>query len=330
MLNNIDRFVNMVYQKKFIGSLFQTAIGYPTFRLANTESDQWLYPQYMDFLIDREYLYFMPKDAEGIPFHQHRQTHGMNYSPTRVAIYGLAHWNRFRYTKNNYSKNCFLKTAQWLARTDDGIWVHHYDWYTLETIKAPWLSSISQGMGISVLCRAYVLTGDSHYLDIAQHAFMSFAIDCQHGGFQSRLDTTGDVFWEEAPCEHPFHILNGYLFGVIGMIELRRLVSFPLLNEYLDIAKNTLERNIHRWDLGYWSAYSLFNENSKSPHHIASARYHSLHILQTAFIGREFHLDVLIQVSKNWSDNFNDTNCRLRTLVDQVRFRAYLLLRNYL
>jgi len=288
------------------------------FAPVDTTSDPWGYPISLDFTLDQEELYYAPKDAEGIPVRRYRSV-GLQYNPTRVAAYGLAHWNRFRQTGEEDSGQQFTKIADWFARVDNGVWAYHFDWNDL---KAPWVSCMAQGEGISVLARAYILTGNQRYLDLARMAVTPLERLISDGGVQSTLDT-GDVFLEEYPSESLAHVLNGCLYAVIGILELRRLLEIPALDNLIKVVHTTLERNIHRWDVGYWTAYDLVNEKGVGPRNIATATYHSLHISQIIFVSRALNSIPLQKIATCWLADFENPVFRIRALLGKIRYRLY-------
>jgi len=185
----------------------------------------------------------------------------------------------------------FLKNVRWM--TDNitiisdtvGIWQNNdiiYDKYTLDF---GWASSYSQGIGLSVICRAYQLTKQEKYLQIAEKVLNSFNLDYKNGGILD-IDRNGNHWYLEYPANPPAYVLNGMIYGVFGIYDYWRLTGSPKANRYFQRGIQTLENNLPRYDKGYWSAYDLlFNQ------YCAGYNYHkNVHISQ---------LDVLYQISNN-------------------------------
>ncbi len=304
--------------QKVFNDIIASLSGRRDFLLADIELDSWLYPISLDFTLQKEAFYYPDKDAEGVPVRVY-QSVGRQYNPTRIAGYGLAHWNLYRQTGQKDHCQTFIKIAEWFSRSKDSVWYYHFDWGEL---TAPWVSCMAQGQGISVLVRMHVLTGDDRYLEQAQRALAPFERPIDQGGVQSTLGD-GDIFWEEYPSARPQHALNGYLFAVIGMIELQQVLALPLLARLLNTARNTLEHHLQRWDLGYWSAYDLANEQGTGPRNVCTTAYHSLHSSQTAFIGRRFGSAVINDMAAHWLTHLGSFSSRLRALLGKMRYRIY-------
>ena len=93
------------------------------------------------------------------------------------------------------------------------MWQHAFDWEYRDLLKAGWYSALSQGQGVSLLCRAHRDTGRDVYLEGARAAFRSLTLDMKDGGV--KLDEGSDGAWlEEAIVDPPTHILNGFLWAL--------------------------------------------------------------------------------------------------------------------
>jgi len=279
-------------------------------------ADPWLYPVDLEFTL-RCSRHYAPQDADGIPMRRYPRV-GPQYNPTRIASYGLAHWNRFRQTGDESSRVLFLKTADWFLSSPDALWRYRFD---VRGVRAPWVSCMAQGEGISVLTRAYVLTGDVRYLDHAERATEPFHRPIEDGGVRSVLGN-GDVFFEEYPETTPVHVLNGFLYSVIGLLDLRRAPRPSAADGLLAVAEKTLAANVHRWDLGGWSAYDLENEGGAGPRNYCTVGYHRLHATQLAHVGRELGCAALCETAERWRAQAGSLPLRLRALAGKVRFRA--------
>jgi len=128
------------------------------------------------------------------------QSHSAGDHPTNVAQYALAQWNQYIATNIFFHRHEFLIHAHWLIEhlvhigKDAGGWPissSHPD----KHIRSPWLSSLTQGCGISVLTRAYLLTGEETFLEAAQRVVRTFERDILDGGFNTPIGKEG-VFFE--------------------------------------------------------------------------------------------------------------------------------------
>ena len=85
------------------------------------------------------------------------------------------------------------------------------------------------------------------------------------------------MFPEEFPTDPPSLVLNGGIFALWGDYDIWIGLGDADARKRFEDGVETLARNVHRWDTGYWSRYDLY------PHRIvnlASPWYHTLHICQ--------------------------------------------------
>ena len=191
-------------------------LGRPEFTYTDINKDSWLDPIGRDYYLDRKALYFSPSDQHGIPIVVRGSREAPFYRPTRVASFGLANWNRYRQHGDAGCRAAFMKCAEWFMKFEEGRFVYRYD---LLDMKAPWLSGIAQGQGISLLTRAYLLTNNAGFLAQVQKALVPLSTPLSEGGLVSRLPD-GSLFIEEYPQTHPTHILNGYFAAIFGNFGL--------------------------------------------------------------------------------------------------------------
>ncbi len=275
------------------------------------------YPVDLAFTLEREDLYYRPKDADGLPVRIYLSA-GRQYNPTRIAAYALAHYNRYLDHEDEADKATFFRAAEWFMRSPDGRWRYEFDWGEL---KAPWVSAMAQGEGVSVLVRAWYLSGEDRYLEQALRALEPFTQPANEGGVLSFLES-GDPFLEEYPTPRPVHVLNGFLYAVIGLADLERIAGQVLpkglrASDWLGV----LTKHLNGWNLGFWSAYDLAvgRYGLRNP---ATVSYHRLHIAQLRFLGEWGSSDVLIAVARQWQAYLKSTVNRVRALALKISFRS--------
>src|SRR5215469_745012 len=137
------------------------------------------YPIDMSFFLTLPHWNF---DAAGIPYRGNPVVH----DPTTITRYALAHWNQYLATNNTYHQEIFLAQAYWLATHETTIGVDAAGWpislpHPDFQIEGLWLSALTQGNGISVLVRAYRLTKEEAFLEVACHAIRTFERDILDG-----------------------------------------------------------------------------------------------------------------------------------------------------
>lgn len=276
-----------------------------------------LYPLDLEFTLTDRHKYYAPLDERGIPQRRY-ETVGVQYNPTRIAAFGLAHWNRFSVAGNDADRETFLRAANWFMESDDARWCYHFDWGELQ---APWISCMAQGEGISILTRAYTLTGDARFVEQALRAAEPFAIAVHDGGVRSRIDGRWE-FLEEYPVAQPAHTLNGFLYALVGICELERVSPGAAAGAGLEPLVATLASQWHRWDLGYWSAYDLHLARGAS-RNAATVAYHNIHISLLSHLAVQFASPELKACAAAWDGYTRSLPNRIRALASKIRYRVY-------
>jgi len=217
-------------------------------------------------------------DSNGIPLVNYGSSIGLQYNPVTISQYALANYHVYLSTGNTTRREKFLAQANWLVEnaTQKGnfsVWEYNFDWPSYGCTK-PWVSAMSQGEGLSVLARAYVLTGNVSYIDVAEEAILAFEVEMSAGGV--RYTDSSGVWYEECADEGApsGKVLNGFIFALLGLYEY----SFETNNSkgwtFFWEGTETLSNNIYRYDTGSWSYYDLLH------HGFAPLGYHKLHVEQ--------------------------------------------------
>jgi len=84
---------------------------------------------------------------------------------------------------------------------------------------------------------------------------------------------------------------------------------------------DSLEKNIRRYDLGYWSRYDLFY---KRP---ARITYHLLHIEQLRWLSKVTRRKSFTEVYERWLENVNRTMPLIKLAIERLKYKSLLLLR---
>ena len=221
-----------------------------------------------------------------------------NYSITTQKCYSL-----FLSTGDSVYFDMFLKASYWIKNNADivgdsvALWRNNdfvYDKYSLEY---GWPSAFSQGFNLSVLSRAFQETKDSSFLKVAEKAVNSYNYLNMPDGFAG-FDKDGYYWYFEYPAKEPGYVLNGMIFGLLGLYDYYRITGSDKAKEYFYRGVRTLKENLYRYDCGYWSSYDLHYSSF-----LAGYFYHKyVHIPQ---------LDILYQITndkifKDYHDKFVD------------------------
>lgn len=254
-----------------------------------------------------------PRDREGIPLYNwHGKAH---YLPVLSSLYALGHCEQFQHTGKAFHRKELLKIADWFVRTQNknGAWLHPLPMKKFE-LAAPFPSAMIQGMAISTLVRAYLLTKNQDYHDCAIRALQPFKIDVSSGGVKTCVD--GKPFYEEYPSEKPHHVLNGFIYSIWGLLDLVRLHDITDARSLWEDGIATLTDWLPRFDMGYWSRYHI-SDGITNP---ATIPYHKLHIEQLRVMYDITGEAVFMQYANCWEGYLGGRLNALRTLPGKLRW----------
>lgn len=188
----------------------------------------------------------------------------LQYHPTVISVYALSQFNMFVDGGDEQLRESFLKYADWLAdnladRDSFAAWNFSFNWESPGyKAHAPFISSMTQGMGISVLVRAWELTSQERYITAAERALPAFEVPVSQGGLL-RVDKQGDAWYEGIPSPIGAQILNEVLFALIGLYEMHRGTGNSKAGELFDRGIATLKKHLKDFDLNLllfkWSRY---------------------------------------------------------------------------
>jgi heparosan-N-sulfate-glucuronate 5-epimerase len=175
----------------------------------------------------------------------------------------------------------YLLEHQHRSGKQAGGWRHLFPMPHTYRIDPPWLSSITQGEGASLLTRIFLETGEERYAEGARLALKPMLVPVSEGGMLTEID--GMPFVEEYPTDPSSHVLNGAIFALWGFHDVGvGLADSDAASSFRELTQ-ALAANLWRYDTGYWSRYDLY------PHpvpNIASPAYHLLHVRQLEVLSR--------------------------------------------
>jgi hypothetical protein len=209
-------------------------------------------------------------DAEGIPLNAAYidvENPRLHYYPITIGQYGLAVFHSWLATGDAGKRDHFLRVAGWFMRHKLGKKGMGYYWLTAVPkpefdVRLPWKSAFTQGRAISILARAWQLTGDYSYLAVATGALIPFARDISEGGV-SVDRAAGETFYEEYVAALPTRVLDGHMSSLFGLLDSVRAVpasQYPaghrLARGLFDEGVEGLIRQLPGFDLGYWVRFA--------------------------------------------------------------------------
>jgi hypothetical protein len=231
-------------------------------------------------------------DSNGIPIVNYGGAIGVQYNPVTISQYALATYQEYLDTENGTYREKFLLQANWLVSNANqkgnfSVWEYKFDW-PIYNLTNPWVSSMAQGEGISVLTRAYFLTQNESYLNAAQTALNAFEVEFNQSGV--RLTDSDGVWFEEYADQgaRKSKVLNGFLFAQLGLYEYYFATNNNQAYRLFCQGTDTLAANLHRYDTGTWSYYDLLG-------HVASSAYHRLHIEQLGKMYEITHIAIFLE-----------------------------------
>jgi hypothetical protein len=264
-------------------------------------------------------------DSGGIPMLDYKGNIGVRYNPCAVAQYGLGALYDFgkRGSKDSFAK--FLSSAEWLSgnlkiiseENNLYLWLYDFD-LDAYSIKAPWASALAQGQGISLLIRAYKITGDKKYALKAIQAFQSFLVGVEKGGVRRNLGE--GVIFEEVPTNKPSCILDGFMFSLFGLMDLYIFHAEQKALEEFEKAYETLKRILPQYDMKFWSRADLY---VNWPRMISSLFYHKLHIYQLDILYHITGNGIFKHYSYKWNKYLQNNLFKFTALIYKAMFKIF-------
>ena len=125
-----------------------------------------------------------------------------------------------------------------------------------EELKAGWYGAMCQGQAISVLVRAFHQSGDDKYLQAAEEAVKVFSIPSSGGGVKAVfLDKY--PWYEEYPTNPPTFILNGFMYSLLGLFDLKSVSSKNMVASLYKSGIESLAALLPLYDSGASTFYDL-------------------------------------------------------------------------
>jgi hypothetical protein len=221
------------------------------------------------------------------------------YHPIAIMQYALGNYG-LALEGDQVAQDAFIRCARWIQdnAVDERegrflVWPFKFPLRT-PPVRPPWISGMAQGEGLSVLAREFLRTRSDRTADIARRVANSFLYTVSSGGI---VTPTGNnrVFIEEYAVAPSTHILNGCLVGLIGLWEYLRIFPDARLQAIFDAGIDGVEDWLPRFDMGFWSRYSLGVRCD-----IAPIDYHNTHIEQLRYFGRALGRPAFSERADRW------------------------------
>jgi len=264
-------------------------------------------------------------DNNGIPKLDYKGSLGMQYNPIAISQYGLGNYNLFLNNGDESNFKKFHSVAKWLVTNLElntkgiPVWHHNFDYEYKQKLKAPWYSGLAQGLGLSVLLRAYLETKENMFLDSYNKAWISFTKQINDGGI-IYIDKNKDPWIEEYIVSPPTHILNGFIWALWGVYDAWKMDNNNEAKILFNKCIKTLKLNISSYDNNYWSFYE--RSNTLVPM-LASPFYHKLHIVQLKILGKISNEDYFSKTAIKWESYSKSFYKKNRALIGKALFKVF-------
>ena len=292
----------------------------PCYHLASNTA---AHPELLLYPIDMSPLLSLPfgtLDKDGVLYNDLHGTVPAGYHPTSIAQFALAHWNTYLANGSHAHREAFILQARWLLDNETRFsdyasgWPLPFAWQSFHA-SGPWLSALTQGNVISVLVRAYQLTGKSEFLETARRAVRLFELDILDGGVSASVSQKGK-FFEEVAVYPAAHVLNGYILALFGLYDYVSLTQDRGIEALIHHSLATFHEIISEFDAGYWSRYDLMHKT------LAPLFYHALHIVLLEALSDYSGCEHCRELAARWKQYQHRFTCRLRYLIAS-RTRLY-------
>ncbi len=203
---------------------------------------------------------------------------GKQYNPVTTTFFAL---ELSSCLANPIIKKHFLKQLEWLENNkkyvekyDAYVWEYKFDWPDNDE-KAPWLSSMAQGLIISAYARAFELTKDPSYLQAAGKTLNSFKIPIEEGGTTLKC-LENQCIYKEYP-HYKYAILDGFLVSLSGILEYYNFTHDSEAKKILDCGINFLLNNSEKFTAKWFECagtyYSTMGDCTSSGYYGADMRW---------------------------------------------------------
>jgi len=202
-----------------------------------------------------------PKDKNGLPLVDFGDEYGLRHNPITIAQYGLFSLQNFSKTESQKALKAAEQCVVWLFenfkdwKNGIGAWVHQVD-LNFYGPKAPWISGMAQGQGISLLLRFYQFSPKEAILEIATSAMRAFSCKVTEGGVVANFPD-GSVIFEEFTTTPASRVLNGHMFALLGIFDYATFFQNDEAERLFRETCEALAQNLKLYDTGFWNLYDL-------------------------------------------------------------------------
>lgn len=201
----------------------------------------------------------------------------------------------------------FFAASNWLVRNQDekGGWpimVTRKLGEGFKSLEPGWYSAMAQGQAMSTLVRAYLLTKDRVFLNSALRATAPYKLPSEQRGVKAVFMNRHD-WYEEYPTSPSSFVLNGFMYSLIGLYDLKETAGEKLGKEaklLYDRGMESLKAMLPLYDTGSGTIYDLRHFMLGTAPNLARWDYHTTHINQLQLLSTIDESAIFREFVKRW------------------------------
>ncbi|KFO38030.1 D-glucuronyl C5-epimerase [Fukomys damarensis] len=201
----------------------------------------------------------------------------------------------------------FFAASDWLVRNQDdrGGWpimVTRKLGEGFKSLGPGWYSAMAQGQAISALVRAYLLTKDHTFLSSALRATAPYKLLSEQHGVKAVFMNKHD-WYEEYPTTPSSFVLNGFMYSLIGLYDLKETAGEKLGKEARSLYERgmeSLKAMLPLYDTGSGTIYDLRHFMLGIAPNLARWDYHTTHINQLQLLSTIDESPIFKEFVKRW------------------------------
>ncbi|NXE43984.1 GLCE epimerase, partial [Ptilorrhoa leucosticta] len=201
----------------------------------------------------------------------------------------------------------FFAASRWLLRNQDerGGWpimVTRKLGEGFKSLDPGWYSAMAQGQAMSTLVRAYLLTKEPAFLGAALRATAPYKLPAEQRGVKAVFMNRHD-WYEEYPTSPSSFVLNGFMYSLIGLYDLKETAGEKLGREarlLYERGMESLKAMLPLYDTGSGTVYDLRHFMLGAAPNLARWDYHTTHINQLQLLSTVDDAPIFKEFVKRW------------------------------
>ncbi|NXY16771.1 GLCE epimerase, partial [Atrichornis clamosus] len=201
----------------------------------------------------------------------------------------------------------FFAASRWLVKNQDerGGWpimVTRKLGEGFKSLDPGWYSAMAQGQAMSTLVRAYLLTKEPEFLGAALRATAPYKLPSEQRGVKAVFMDRHE-WYEEYPTSPSSFVLNGFMYSLIGLYDLKETAGEKLGKEarlLYERGMESLKAMLPLFDTGSGTIYDLRHFMLGTAPNLARWDYHTTHINQLQLLSTIDPAPIFKEFVKRW------------------------------